>query len=383
MSEERQPSSVPAPSGGQSAARAAARPTRGRGAVFWLLAPAALALLLGALAFFAWVERAYLPGASAVEQRASEAQARVQEALGEARALRGEVQSVRAEVESLRSALESGREQQAALAAEQAELRQAVGALAAGPREARARWALAEVEFLLRAAAQRLQLERDVASARAALELADQRLSELDDPRYTPVREALAADLTALAGVQMPEVTGLALELAELTRQLGALPLRSEAAAAPAAVAPEAAEAPASQPAGWRQALSAVWQALRSYVVVRRKDPADELAFDPAARQLLVEGLRAELMSARLAVLRRDSANLRASAALVTERLQGAFDTGDARVSHALEVLRSAATAELDAPLPNLAGTLELLRRSAEAAVLPSPTPSFAAPPAP
>ncbi|MEC9482012.1 MAG: uroporphyrinogen-III C-methyltransferase, partial [Halomonas sp.] len=49
-------------------------------------------------------------------------------------------------------------------------------------------WLYAEVEYLLRLANQRLQLERDVDGAISLLQTADQRLAAIDNPALTPVR---------------------------------------------------------------------------------------------------------------------------------------------------------------------------------------------------
>ena len=55
-----------------------------------------------------------------------------------------------------------------------------------------------EVEYLLRLANQRLQLERDVEGAAALLRTADARLEEANNPALVPVRRAIAEELAAL-----------------------------------------------------------------------------------------------------------------------------------------------------------------------------------------
>ncbi|NIR97783.1 MAG: enzyme of heme biosynthesis, partial [Gammaproteobacteria bacterium] len=53
----------------------------------------------------------------------------------------------------------------------------------------RREWAIAEIEYYLRIANQRLQLLRDVDTATTALKLADQRLRALGDPALYEVRQ--------------------------------------------------------------------------------------------------------------------------------------------------------------------------------------------------
>ena len=56
-------------------------------------------------------------------------------------------------------------------------------------------WLLAEVEHLLKLAAQKVWLQQDFSTARALLASADEKLLKLDDPSLLPVRQALATDL--------------------------------------------------------------------------------------------------------------------------------------------------------------------------------------------
>lgn len=359
---------------------------QGRGAAFWLVAPAVLALGVGGAGFAGWLARGYGPTAERVQSLSAEAEAKAAEAQSATRALRSELDSLRGALEALRGELAALRERQSETTAAQTELRQGLERLALQPSQARAEWALAEIEYLLLAASERLQVDQNIEAARAALELADQRLRDLDDPRFTPVRERLRADINALAAVEVPDVTGLALQLGDLLKRLDELPLRAEAAA-PA----EAAEAPepgpdATQPAAplpaWRQALEDIWRELRSYVVVRRKEPSDALAFDPGSRALLLDGLRAELMSARLAVLRRDTTNLHASAATVLDALERYFDPADGGVAALRTVLQATAALDLDTPVPDISGLVVLLRERAEFAPAEPPPGSLPALPA-
>ena len=62
----------------------------------------------------------------------------------------------------------------------------------------RADWLLAEAEYLLRLANQRLHIEKDVRGAEAILPTADKVLAEGDDPGLLPVRVALAEEIFAL-----------------------------------------------------------------------------------------------------------------------------------------------------------------------------------------
>ncbi|RRQ21865.1 hypothetical protein D6C00_07845 [Thiohalobacter thiocyanaticus] len=84
-------------------------------------------------------------------------------------------------------------------------MERAFGVLRAQVGRSQEAWVLAEAEYLLHVANQRLQLARDVDTALAALATADQRLQELANAAYLPVREQISRELGALRSVNEPE----------------------------------------------------------------------------------------------------------------------------------------------------------------------------------
>ncbi|MFD2435516.1 uroporphyrinogen-III C-methyltransferase [Modicisalibacter luteus] len=89
-------------------------------------------------------------------------------------------------------------------------------------------WLFSEVEYLLRLANQRLQLERDVNGAISLLRTADERLAQTDNPALTPVRRAIQSELGELQSVPNIDRTGLYLQLMAQQEQLAKLPLQQD-----------------------------------------------------------------------------------------------------------------------------------------------------------
>lgn len=85
-------------------------------------------------------------------------------------------------------------------------------------------WLLAEVEYLLRLASQRLLVEGDVKSAQVLLVNADQVLQSIDDYSLLKVREALQQDLVRLRALPELDLNGAYLQLAALIGQIEQLP---------------------------------------------------------------------------------------------------------------------------------------------------------------
>lgn len=233
-------------------------------------------------------------------------------------------------------------------------------------------FALAEVEYLLILAEQRLALMQDVDSARAALQAVERRLDGLYAPGLDAVRGQVGADLLRLARVPGIDYSQWIEELGELAAVAEALPLRAEMPAV--AAVPAAAAAPAAQ--GWRGFLHAVWQELSDMVVITRNAPGS--APLPGEHYYLVQNLLLRIETARLALLRRDTRALHDAAASATDWLRRWFDAGDPRVRTALDRLQALSVLDPTAPLPDITSSLETLRalireRAAPVPLTPAP----------
>ena len=223
-------------------------------------------------------------------------------------------------------------------------------------REGAAGWQLAEINYLLRIASHRLALLGDVDTVVAVLQSADAGLREIPDPALIPVREQLIADINRLKSVPGTDVTGLALALGDLAERADQLPLNL---AAPAVESRAPAGDPAATENRWRRFARSVWQELKTLVVISRTDNNAAALLAPRERFFLHRNLRLQLEAARLAVLIGDEGQLRMSANACLDWLNEFFDTGDSRVRSALEILESAAGADLREPAPSIDAALD------------------------
>ncbi len=224
-------------------------------------------------------------------------------------------------------------------------------------------WVLAEVEYLVLAASQRLALEHDVTSAVAALKAADARLRAVRHPELLALREQLAADIAALEGVKQPDIEGLALYLAEAVTRVDKLPTKP-IADLDMSFSRMGRETAASQ--DWRGMARALWADIRSLVEIKDGKLEDGVLFDPELRYFLQQNLRLELSSARLAVLQGDNANFRAALTLIVDLLGKYYDTGNGQVSALVTRLNEQRTLDLRPHIPSLAAGLDAVRAKRE-----------------
>ena len=221
-------------------------------------------------------------------------------------------------------------------------------------------WALAEVEYLLIIAAQRLLLEQDIKTALSAMQAADLRLKDIGNPQLIPVREQLATDMNQLRSVAVVDVSGLAIYLADLSSRSNTLPLKGNSIAIGHHQSKGKNEI--DQGTSWRDFPMLAWQELKTLLVIKRSDEAGQALLLADEEYFLYQNLRLELENARLSVLLRDTDNLRASINLIKTWLMQYFDISDTSVVNVMETLEQMSTIDLGPDLPDISSSLESLR---------------------
>lgn len=219
-------------------------------------------------------------------------------------------------------------------------------------------WQNAEIEYLLRMANQRLQLERDISGAQSLLETADQRLRQIDNPAQLPVRRAIASELSQLKSLPEVDQNGLFLTLSAMANQVDTLPLSQES------------EALAAQKddgtlftGGWREQLSRMGTQLKDLVTVRRHDEPLEALITPAQEGYLRQNVRLLLEQAQLGVMRSNEEIYRESLERAGTLITTYFRTEDSNVQRLREQLESLSQRNISPELPDISGSTEALNK--------------------
>lgn len=229
-------------------------------------------------------------------------------------------------------------------------------------RDARDRWVLAEAEYLMQTANTALALAGDRQVALAALEAADDHLASLASPRLTPVREALATDISAVQAMPRTDVSGVAVNLGALAAQALELPLVEDRTRNLLVEGGDPEE-----PAGWGRARAAFQGALSSLVSFRRDDSPVVPLLEPDEKFFLHRNLELQLLIARLASLKGDQINYRISLEAAQRTLtSGGFDLRSGAVGGMREQLAQLWEVEIAPERPDISGSLLALREAAE-----------------
>lgn len=220
-------------------------------------------------------------------------------------------------------------------------------------------WLIADAEYLLSVANERLHLAGDVNTTREALEAADQRLRESGDAAVFKVREEIARELAALRTVQKPDVVGLYARIQSLKEKIPQLSVLL-----PFVGKELTTKAPIHQhenASDEHNVLSKVIEQLDDYVVVRHSDkPVGEI-LTPQQAQFIREQLGVKLEMVKTALVQQND-DLYQLAIKDTEKwLKDNFALDEAGKNF-LQELNALARTPLKGHYPDIYKSLKLLK---------------------
>ncbi|MGE0621788.1 MAG: uroporphyrinogen-III C-methyltransferase [Pseudomonadales bacterium] len=229
---------------------------------------------------------------------------------------------------------------------------ESVNKLASQAPPSRREWEMAEAAYLLRIANHRVLMERDAKGALVLLKAADAILEELDDFALFQVRAQLAEEIQALENVDTGDLQGLFLRLEAIKTEIGQQHVKL-----PRFEREPVQEAPA--PGFW----AALLDQIGSYLRFRRfEGEGVRPLLAPEEANYLELNLRLMLEQAQLAALKRETVVYQQSLQTAASWIATYLNTDDPDVARVLDELDSLSAMVLDAPLPDISGSLNALR---------------------
>ena len=230
-------------------------------------------------------------------------------------------------------------------------------------------WRLAEVEYLLRLANQRILISKDAQTALNLLQAADQIVLELGNTQLFTLREAIANDSAAIAMVGELDLDGVFLKLAAQARQIDKLLLLRvpEFTSQPAppihnlAGASELA-APVSLTESWLARLQEIaqstWAELKSLVVIQQRGSDIKPLLPPEQQYYLRNNLRLLINQAQLALLDGRAIPYRESLTEAVSLLENHFPLEQAANQQMVSELAALAAVKVTADYPDVSDSL-------------------------
>lgn len=276
-------------------------------------------------------------------------------------ALQSRLEADRRKLESAETAITEQMELARSMQAEASQIRgrlaaaeAALAGLTTRELDAKSELDLAEVDYLLRLANERLKLFVDPVAADQALEVADMHLAALDNPMYLTVRQDIAVARRSLAAIDIPDYLQIANDLDAIQDRVVSLPFHGEK---PPVTAPEPVENE-----GWWAKLKGVFSGL---VTVRRSTDEENQRISLEDKDYIRQRVWLQLEIAHLSLMRRDQDGFRKSLARVEESLADWFDTKNANYQAVVQGLEDLKAEQIRVDIPDISApwsTLRMLR---------------------
>ena len=240
-------------------------------------------------------------------------------------------------------------------------------------------WRIAEVEYLLRIANNRLLLERDPRAADQMLASADAILEELDDYALHDVRAMIAEERMALVNTNAANVQSIFLTLEAIKEALPELPLKqpeyfdASGGEAMEASPDETEEVSDPEPESFTGALEKRFFGLFEFRT--RESVAPRPLIRPEEAIYLELNLRLTLERAQLSMLRGDQTLFAASLNAARQWLDEYVDPDHAVTRRIARDLDGLAGLDIEQPMPDISGSLARLREIQDRQPEPAPAP--------
>lgn len=221
-------------------------------------------------------------------------------------------------------------------------------------------WLLAEVEYLLRLANQRLVLETDLQGSLAILNAADKVLAETDSPLLFPVRQQVAAEIQMLKAVPAVDTTGAVARIQAVQNQIAQLEWMPRVLPEQASV-DEAVKPIETNP--WQKFLDKAWAGISEVVRIREHEKALPAPLTPDQQYYLQQNMHLMLEQAQVALVRKQNDLYQQSLNRTEAWLEQFVMVESANAIAVKETLKELKTWQVAPALPDISGSLSKLRQ--------------------
>jgi uroporphyrin-3 C-methyltransferase len=221
-------------------------------------------------------------------------------------------------------------------------------------------WLIADAEYLLSVANERLHLVGDVNTTREALEAADQRLRESGDAGIFNVREELAKEIAVIKSVIVPDIVGMYASIQTMQERVDKLvlllPYTGKALAAPTEE-----KAQASQTTEDQGLLDSAMSQLEGIVTIRHTEHEVKEVITPEEAQFIREQLRVKLEMVKISLVQHNEALFQSSLADAKKWTEQHF-AKNTDVDNFIAELDKFNTIKIRSQFPDISSSLKMLR---------------------
>ena len=221
-------------------------------------------------------------------------------------------------------------------------------------------WLIADAEYLLSVAGQRLHLMGDVETTREALEAADQRLRESGDAAVFKVRDQIAKELASLKAIPEIDLVGMYAKLQSLSGRVNQLTLFLPYDGKPMPHSSEHDKHPVPSQTS-SNLLNGVLKQLDGYVTVRHTAQPIKAILTKEEAEFIRQQLALKLEMAKLALVQKNQLLYQTSLEDALAWVDKNFNK-NAQTQQFVTELNQLNATKLNAQLPDISLSLKLLR---------------------
>ena len=221
-------------------------------------------------------------------------------------------------------------------------------------------WLIADAEYLLSVANERLHLIGDVNTTREALEAADQRLRESGDVGAFKVREQIAREIDVVKRVTVPDVVGIYAAIQAMQDRVDKLvlflPYTGKVITAPVAEKQESGQTTADQ-----GLIDSAMDQLEGIVTIRHTEHEVKEILTPEEAKFIQEQLRVKLEMVKIALVQHNEGLFQSGLADAKKWTEEHF-TKDADVNNFIAELDRFTNIKIRSQFPDISLSLKMLR---------------------
>lgn len=221
-------------------------------------------------------------------------------------------------------------------------------------------WLVADAEYLLSVANQRLHLMGDINTTQMALEAADQRLRESGDTAAFKVREQIAKEISKLRSVTLPDIVGMYSSVQILKDKVNGLAALLPYAGKPLTESKQVHDHEQTQDAD-HGVLNSALQLLEGYVTVKHSDqPVTEIITEQEV-EFIRQQLNVKLEMIKISLVQQNDDLFQKNIADVKQWLNANF-TKNQRSKSFLSELDTLNKVKLRTQFPDISQSLKMLK---------------------
>lgn len=222
-------------------------------------------------------------------------------------------------------------------------------------------WLIADAEYLLSVANERLHLIGDINTTREALEAADQRLRESGDAAAFKVREQIAREIAVIRSLAVPDVVGMYASIQTLAGQVDKLALVLPYSGKPLGSSPPEASPDSDKSEKSSDLLDSALTGLEGIVTIRHTDQPIKEILTPEEAQFIREQLRVKLEMIKLALVQHNEALYQSSIADAKNWIEKHFAQNDDTKKFSADLDKMSAI-KIRSQFPDISLSLKMLR---------------------